>query len=776
VSSVTAPPTNQIESMNAGPDARRLLNAVPHLSVRDGVVTSVASALARELGAPPDGLVGRALADLGIRLDGTIDGLLAGIDSVRFRLGAKFGDVPVELHLIGVDADGAHFSVRSVAREFMLQALLRRSDYGHILVSPDVEVLWSMTNNRAAALFPGDDPMDWVEMMDPDDMATMAEAIVEVGENPDQVRHISHRLNADRAYRFSDVVESVVHDPDLGGVLIRTRLDDDAPSIADRSSRYAPATLADDMAVGLMVLTGEGRLLYRNAASTRLLDATPGEQFLPVAESDVFVGLTLTDRAALDQAFAGVRAGRSQLVTVASPDRPETKLRISLTPGAAGTVAAVVEDISELVATQEELEASKAELEYRATHDDLTDLAGRAALIDYLDGALAKDIAGGMLTAVIFCDVDNFKLVNDSLGHAAGDELLTAMASRLKGSVRDADLVGRFGGDEFVVVAPAITSSEEAHQLAMRIFRDITGRAQTSAGSIEVGVSMGVAVTGLQAASATGLIQHADRAMYTAKRNGRGRVELYTDGMGEDASDRLRRQTELVDGVHRAEFRLDYQPIIPTGATPGLEAGVEALARWHHPSEGILSPGAWIDLAEDAGLMDVVGDELIAETCRNIGALEVAPAFFAINMSPRQLSRPDAAERVLAMVADAGVAPDRLVIEMTEGALANDAMVMANLHRFRTAGARLFIDDFGSGYSSLSQLRRFPIDCVKIDRAFIHPEPDVELVRVIVDIARTLGMLTVAEGIERQDQLDAVTELGVDYAQGFFLGRPGQLT
>ncbi|MEM9466704.1 MAG: EAL domain-containing protein [Actinomycetota bacterium] len=761
--------------MDQTTDTTTLLDAVPHLTLRDGVITSVASSVARELGRPADGLVGDRLADIGTRLDGSVDAMLAGESPVRIRLGPDIGDVPVELHLIGADDGEVRLAIRSLAREFMLQALLRRSDFGHILVSPDVEVVWSMTNNRAAALFPGDDPMDWVEMMDPDDMATMAEAIVEVGEHPEQVRHISHRLNADRAYRFSDIVESVVHDPDLGGVLIRCRLDDDAPSIADTAPRYAPATLADDMAVGLMVLTGEGRLLYRNAASTRLLDTTPGEQLLPGANSDVFATLSLTERAALDEAFALVQLGRANLITVSSPERPGTKLRISLTPGAAGTIAAVVEDISELVATQEQLQASQAELEYRATHDDLTDLAERAALIEYLDDALARDITRGLLTAVIFCDVDNFKLVNDSLGHAAGDELLTTMAGRLTSSVRDDDLVGRFGGDEFVVVAPGITSADEAHQLAMRIFHEITGRVQTSAGSLEIGVSMGVAVTGLAAASADALIQHADRAMYTAKRNGRGRVEVYSEGMGADASDRLRRQTELVDGVHRAEFRLDYQPIVPTGATPGLEPGVEALARWHHPSEGILRPAAWIDLAEDAGLMDVVGDELIAETCRNIAALEHPPAFFSVNLSPRQLSRSGAAEAVLRMVTGAGLETRRLVVEMTEGAFANDTMVMENLTRFRAAGAQLFIDDFGTGYSSLSQLRRFPIDCVKIDRAFIHPEPDIELIRVIVDIAGTLGMRTVAEGIERQDQLDAVTELGVDYAQGFFLGEPGPL-
>ena len=162
-----------------------------------------------------------------------------------------------------------------------------------------------------------------------------------------------------------------MHDPDLRGVLIRCRLDDDAPSIADRTTQYAPATLADDMAVGLMVLTGEGRLLYRNAASTRVLDTTPGEQIFPTTESELFAGLDADDSAALDKAFDMVKIGRAQLITVSSPDAARTKLRISLTPGAAGTIAAVVEDISELVATQEQLEASQAELQYRATHDEL---------------------------------------------------------------------------------------------------------------------------------------------------------------------------------------------------------------------------------------------------------------------------------------------------------------------------------------------------------------------------------------------------------------------
>ncbi|MEM8707518.1 MAG: EAL domain-containing protein [Actinomycetota bacterium] len=756
-------------------DAQTLLDAVPHLTVRNGVVIAASPGIESELEVTPERVAGQPLTHLGTRLDGSFDALFAGEGTVRLRLTAELGDRPIELRLLGTDGVGSRVSVRSLAREFMLQSLLRRSDYGHILVSPDVEVIWSMTNNRAASLFPGDDPMDWVEMMDPDDMSTMAEAIIEVGEHPDRVRHISHRLNADRAYRFSDTVESALHDPDLRGVLIRTRLDDDAPNVVDISTRYAPATLADDMAVGLMVLTGEGRLLYRNAASTRLLDTTPGEDLFPAGQSDLFSTLGDADRAALDRAFEMVTIGRAQLVTVASPDTPGTKLRISLTPGAAGTVAAVVEDISELIATQEQLEASQDELRYRATHDDLTDLPERTVLMEYLDLALAEDIAQGLLTAVIFCDVDNFKLVNDSLGHAAGDELLTTMAARMSNAVRDADLVGRFGGDEFVVVAPGITSSEEAHQLAIRIFHDVTGRVHTSQGALDISVSMGVAATELRAANAEALIQHADRAMYTAKRNGRGRVELYTEGMGADASYRLQRQTELVDGVHRAEFRLDYQPIVPTGARLGLAPGVEALARWHHPSEGILAPAAWITLAEDAGLMDVIGDELIAETCRNIAAVTDRPAFFTVNMSPRQLSRSDAAETVLRLVAASELSPTSLVIELTEGALANDGAVMENLVRFRDAGARLFVDDFGTGYSSLSQLRRFPIDGVKIDRAFIHPTPDIELVKVIVDIAQTLGLVTVAEGIERQVQLDAVTKLGVDYAQGYLIGAPGPL-
>ena len=187
-------------------------------------------------------------------------------------------------------------------------------------------------------------------------------------------------------------------------------------------------------------------------------------------------------------------------------------------------------------------------------------------------------------------------------------------------------------------------------------------------------------------------------------------------------------------------------------------------------------PASWITLAEDSGLMDVVGVELMNEACRDIAGLgEVAPAFFTINMSPRQLSRQGAADGVLRLVGKAGLGPEMLVIEMTEGALANDGIVMDNLHRFRAGGVRLFIDDFGTGYSSLSHLRRFPIDGVKIDRAFIHPQPDTELVKLIVDIAKTLGLLTVAEGIERESQLDAVTELGVDYAQGYLLGTPGAL-
>ncbi len=387
-------------------------------------------------------------------------------------------------------------------------------------------------------------------------------------------------------------------------------------------------------------------------------------------------------------------------------------------------------------------------------HDELTGLPKRAAVLTHLRQHLL-DAEVGAETAVLFLDVDNFKAVNDRLGYDAGDELLVEVANRLRSAVRGLDLVGRYGGDEFVVVTPDAADEEAIRTAALRVFEAVSGSMSCAGVKVPVSVSIGVVSSSPTDRSADSLLNKADLAMYEAKRNGRSRLEYYSDGMTARASERSKNQALLVDAVKNGEMRIHFQRVVPARAGAGLATGAEALARWQHPTKGLVGPDAFIGVAEETGYITTLGTELIRLAIVDFVAW------------PGD-DRPD----FLAVVADSGLDPTDLVVELTEGAFAKGKPVLDNLRRFRERGVRIHLDDFGTGYSSLSYLRRFPVDGIKIDRSFLHPTIDEGLIRIIVDIASTMGIVTVAEGIETHASLQKVTELGVTYAQGFLIDRP----
>uniref|UniRef100_UPI00261CA12A putative bifunctional diguanylate cyclase/phosphodiesterase n=1 Tax=Ilumatobacter sp. TaxID=1967498 RepID=UPI00261CA12A len=328
----------------------------------------------------------------------------------------------------------------------------------------------------------------------------------------------------------------------------------------------------------------------------------------------------------------------------------------------------------------------------------------------------------------------------------------------------------RFGGDEFVVVAPAVDNEEHAMALAARVFSVVTGPARCGEIDVDVSVSMGLAVSDADTSDAADLLHHADLAMYESKNAGRGRLTLSSrPSETDDRADGLRR--DLRHAVESRQLTVHYQRIVPL--RDGLVAGWEALARWDHPQHGPIDARRFLGVAEVAGFAGELGDELIRVVCEDQHAIFASdPGFVAINVSLAQIAVEGAAEAVLSRLETGGVDSRSVVVELTEGAFEQGDAVAANLVRLRQAGVRLFLDDFGVGYASLSHLHRFPVDGIKIDSSIVNPVVDENLVRLIVGVATTLDLRTVAEGVETTDQLDAVSRLGVDYAQGFLLARP----
>jgi diguanylate cyclase (GGDEF)-like protein len=411
-----------------------------------------------------------------------------------------------------------------------------------------------------------------------------------------------------------------------------------------------------------------------------------------------------------------------------------------------------------------------------AFHDGLTGLPNRSLFLDRMGQALARAERSGCAAAVLFLDLDRFKTVNDSLGHAAGDELLVAVAERLTASVRPGDTAARFGGDEFAVLLEDIGGRPQAERVATRVLCALESPFRIGGREVFVSASIGIAAG---ASRADDLVRDADLAMYRAKAEGRGRYELYEPAMHAAVVERLGLEADLQRAVERDELLLDYQPVVDLRR--GTVVGVEALLRWRHPERGIVPPGAFIPLAEETQLMPTLGRWVLEAACRQAGrwheALAHLPEFkISVNLSGRQLQAPGLVGDVAKALSDAGVPPSRLVLEITETVVMTDiGQTIARLEELKRLGVGLAVDDFGTGYSSLQYLRRFPIDVLKVDRAFVADlagSGDATLARAIIDLGGSFGLTVVAEGIEHRDQRLRLLELGCRLGQGFHFCRP----
>jgi diguanylate cyclase (GGDEF)-like protein len=425
-----------------------------------------------------------------------------------------------------------------------------------------------------------------------------------------------------------------------------------------------------------------------------------------------------------------------------------------------------------------ERKLSEKALAHQALHDALTGLPNRVLLVDRLEQALVGAARIDGKVAVLFLDIDRFKLINDSRGHAAGDELILGVAERLRATVRPADTVARFGGDEFVVVCQDIGTLSEAIAVADRIAAALREPFRVTGEEMFLTVSAGIAISGPDPSSEA-LLRNADAAMYRAKEQGRARCEFFDETMQTEATARLELQTALNWAVQRDEMRVFYQPLVDVAS--GHAVGVEALVRWDHPERGIVSPESFILLAEETGLIVPIGSSVLHEAARDHRQWrEVFPQglfTISVNLSAHQLRHPGLLDQVRAVLDQYGLQASSLCLELTETALLQDLdRHIGVLMALRSLGVRLALDDFGTGYSSLTYLKQFPVDIVKIDRSFVNglgvDHYDSTIVRGLVELAHALQLVVVAEGIERPEQWEQLRRLGCDLAQGYLFSPP----
>jgi diguanylate cyclase (GGDEF)-like protein/PAS domain S-box-containing protein len=426
-----------------------------------------------------------------------------------------------------------------------------------------------------------------------------------------------------------------------------------------------------------------------------------------------------------------------------------------------------------------ERRALERELEHQAFHDRLTGLANRALFRDRLEHALARRNRNQHPVAVLLLDLDDFKVVNDSLGHAAGDRLLVLVAERLRGRLRAADTTARMGGDEFAVLLDDPAAADEATHVAERLIDALAAPYQLDGRELFVRASIGVALAARTGQPADELLRDADMAMYAAKARSRGGYQIFQPALHEAAVGRLALEADLQRGIEDGQFALCYQPILELAS--GRLVGLEALLRWRHPERGWVAPLDFIPAAEASGQIVPIGRFVLRQACRQAvmwqARFPARPLRMSVNVSARQLQEPEVADDIKRVVDECGLDPRLLVLEITESVLVQDVEAMAAKLRALTAyGLRVAVDDFGTGYSSLSYLHRFPVHLLKIDKSFTDRVDggfeDAALARAIVRLGQALHLETVAEGVETASQLAALRELGCTFGQGYYFAKP----
>lgn len=545
------------------------------------------------------------------------------------------------------------------------------------------------------------------------------------------------------------------------------------------------ARIVEETSTGVIVTDArlpDGPIVFVNAAFTHLTGYTEAET---LGRNPRFLQGRDTDKEDVDRIRQALQERRGVHITLRNYHKDGSPfwfdMAISPVHDADGQVThfmAIQTDSTERVNVEERLA-------YQAFHDALTELPNRALFTDRLDHALARAMRQGTLLSVLFLDLDRFKIVNDSLGHEMGDRLLVAVAKRLCGLMRSGDTVARFGGDEFVMLFEELTGPDDALRAVERILAAFVEpfTLENDLGAQEVAITVSAGITfnhpdeSAQPDRSDDLLRAADTALHRAKERGKARYEVFDGTMRTQAIARLESERALRGAIERGELRVQYQPQV--AVIGGAIIGFEALVRWEHPTRGLVLPEDFVALAEETGMIVPLGWWVLTEACRQGRAWyeqfgSMAPAV-SVNLSARQLREPDIVASVARTLADTGLPPHRLVLEITEHVMMAGGATTAVLHALRAQDVRLAIDNFGTGYSSLAYLKELPIHILKLDRAFIAgltgeggaSATDTAIVRAVVQLAHSLGLLTIGEGVETAGHLHQLRFLGCDFAQGF---------
>ncbi len=770
----------------------------------DGRVRYASPALARLLDASPEELIEWAVIDdvhvddrcAVIDLWSEVSGAVDGEHEIVFRIddhadGWRWIEATVtnrpELHEAGLIAVHLHDITKRVVAENAREQSDSRfrtvvdNSYDVVaVVDRDAIVQWVTPNlERILGWRPDEvEGTNGFDLIHPDDQEQIATELIEfIAGTIDGSPSLLRMRHKDATWHWVEVVSTDFLDsPGVEGIALNLRQVDERVAAEHARQRLIDIfELTNDI---VTIGTVDGDLLYMNAAARRFFGLT--------SEAEVTT-FRLQDHATVDSMH---RVDDEVVPALQRMGRWSGELALIradgiLVPGLAQVLAhrdadGGLEYISTITRDISERKAFEIRLQHDATHDPLTGLPNRTMLLDRLDVALARSERQGSTIAVLFCDLDHFKVVNDSLGHSRGDRLLLSAAARLGEQLRPGDTVSRFGGDEFVILCEDVSGVDDAIGIATRIEHAFRVPFDLNGSNVFVGVSIGIALCEAGGSDPETLTRNADAAMYRAKARGRNRFQVFEPLIWRQAVDRFDLENALRQALGRDEFELYYQPIFDL--TTSRIVGAEALLRWHHPQRGLVPPIEFIGVAEETGLMVPIGNWVLEEACRQMSEWHAAlpchrDLWIAVNISARQLQDAELLDGLARAIDRGGIDPTRLHLEITESVVMDDVEQSQQiLAQLKQLGVALVVDDFGTGYSSLSYLRSFPVDSLKVDRSFVDglgvESEDSTIVAAVVSLAHTLGLHAIAEGVEKEGQRAALLDLGCHLAQGFLMAEP----